>query len=138
MCLTGATEAQGGGLEGRGESLAQAARVQSGCSWLMLFESSSSSSSSDVVLLVLLVNAEGVCVLGVLQERPGRWEQAFTLLAGEIGGLVRNWKTKTDQTELDVLINGCQFYLFFMRREQMIVNDRLVWKQAENTTSEYL
>lgn len=94
MCLTGATEAHGGGLKGRGESLAQAARVQSGCSRLVLFESSSSS-SSDVVLLVLLVNAEGVCVLGVLQERPGRWEQAFTLLAGEIGGFVRNWKTKT-------------------------------------------
>lgn len=66
VCLTGATEAQGVGLKGRSESLAQVARVQSGCGRLVPSKSSSSSSHVCVVLLVHLVDAEGVCVLSVL------------------------------------------------------------------------
>lgn len=67
MCLTGATEAQGRGLEGRGKRLAKVTRVQSGCSRFVLFKTSSFSSSHVyVILLVLLVDAEGVYVLSVL------------------------------------------------------------------------
>lgn len=87
MRLTGAAEARGRGLKGRGESLAQVARVQSGCSGLQS-SSSSSSSSCKVALLVLLVDAEQVCVLRVVQERPCRQKHAITLLAGEVGGLL--------------------------------------------------
>lgn len=67
MCLTGAAEAQSGWLKGRGKSLAQVARVQSGCSRL---ESSSFVSPCGVALMVLLVDAEGVCLLSVPQELP--------------------------------------------------------------------
>lgn len=66
VCLTGATEAQGGGLKGRGKCLAQVARVKGGCSSLVLLKSSSFASSCNVALLVLLVDAEGVRVLSVL------------------------------------------------------------------------
>lgn len=66
MCLTGATEAQGGRLKGRGKSLAQVARVKCGCSRLVLLKSSSFASSCYVALLVLLVDDEGVRVLSVL------------------------------------------------------------------------
>lgn len=69
MCLTGAAEAQIGRLKGRGKSLAQVARVQSGCSRL---ESASFASPCGVVFVVLLVDADGVCVLSVLQELPCR------------------------------------------------------------------
>lgn len=44
-----------------------------------------------LLLLLLLVDAEGVRVLGVLQERPCRREEALALLAGEVGGLVTGW-----------------------------------------------
>lgn len=66
MCLTGATEAQGRGLKGRGKSLAQVARVKGGCSRLVPLKSSSFASSCNVALLVLLVDAEGVPVLSML------------------------------------------------------------------------
>lgn len=94
MCLTRAIEAQGGGLKGRGKSFAQVARVQSGCSSFVLFKSSSCASFCNVALLALLIDAEGVCVLSVLQECPCRWKHAFTLLAGEVGGLLRHWQTR--------------------------------------------
>lgn len=93
MWLTGATEALGRWLKGRGKSLAEVARVQSSRSSLVLFKSSSCA-SCYVVLLALLIDAEGVCVLSVLQQCPCRWKQAFTLLAGEVGGLLRHWQTR--------------------------------------------
>lgn len=46
------------------------------------------------LLLLLQVDAEGVRVLGVLQERPCRREEALALLAGEVGGLVTRWGDK--------------------------------------------
>lgn len=70
--LTGASEAQRGGLEGRSEGLAQVTRVECGRSGLVRFESSLSSFSSPssshvrVFFPLLLVDAEGVDVLSVL------------------------------------------------------------------------
>lgn len=92
MRLTGAAEARDRGLKGRGESLAQVARVQSGCSGLQ--SSSPCSSTCKVTLLVVLVDAERVHVLRVLQERPRRQKHAITLLAGEVGGLLSHWQKR--------------------------------------------
>lgn len=85
---------QGRGLKGRGKSLAQVARVQNGGGGggLLLLQASSPTSPVDPGLL--LVDAELVGMLRVLQEHPGRGKHGFALLAGEMGGLPGGWKTR--------------------------------------------
>lgn len=90
-----AAEAQGGGLKGRSQSLVEVAGVKSGGRGFMLRQAAPpvplaplSCQLGRLLLLLLLVDAEGVRVLGVLQERPCGWEEAFALLAGEVGRLV--------------------------------------------------
>lgn len=74
--------------------MAQVARVQNGGGGGGLLLLKSSSPTSPVDPGILLVDAELVCMLRVLQEHPGGGKHGFALLAGEMGGLPGGWKTR--------------------------------------------
>lgn len=86
-------QTQNGRVEGGGQGLAQLTGIQGGCRFGVLV-----TPSSHLLLLiplpVLLVDAEGVCVLGVLEQGPGRGQHTLTQLAGKAGRLFCHRKKK--------------------------------------------
>lgn len=90
-----AGQTQNGRVEGSGQGVAQLTGIQGSCRFGVLVTPSSHLLLVILLLLpVLLVDTKGVCVLGVLEQGPGRGQHTLTQLAGKAGRLFCHRKKK--------------------------------------------